>query len=200
MREAALATLLRAIDDAHTLGATHLVGPLYAGLGVFTGRPPTTAELDRAADCPRLAAQHAALANITLGLEFLNRHETHLVNTAAAALALVERIGHSNCGVHYDTHHAHIEEADVSQALLHAAPRLVHVHVSENHRGIPGTGQVDWNTTFSTLHRVGYDGWLTIEAFGQAEPELSAATRVWRPLFEDPMTLAHQGLTFIRHN
>ena len=40
----------------------------------------------------------------------------------------------------------------------------------------PGTGQVNWTTAFNTLREVGYDGWLVIEAFGRALPDLAAAS------------------------
>ena len=54
---------------------------------------------------------------------------------------------------------------------------FVHVHISENDRGTPGTGHVHWDETFAALHKVKYDGWLTIEAFGRALPDLAAATQ-----------------------
>ena len=49
----------------------------------------------------------------------------------------------------YDTFHAHIEEKDPRAALQDCADVLVHVHVSENDRGTPGTGQVAWDETFA---------------------------------------------------
>jgi pimeloyl-CoA dehydrogenase small subunit len=48
------------------------------------------------------------------------------------------------------------------------ADSFLHVHISENDRGVPGTGQVRWDETFRALRQVNYDGWLTIEAFGRA--------------------------------
>ena len=39
---------------------------------------------------------------------------------------------------------------------------------------------MDWTGVYSALKKSKYDGWLTIEAFGRALPELAAATRVWR--------------------
>ena len=39
--------------------------------------------------------------------------------------------------------------------------------------------------TFAALKAGGYDGWLTIEAFGRALPALAAATRVWRDFFPE---------------
>ena len=43
-----------------------------------------------------------------------------------------------------------------------------------------------------------FNGYLTIEAFGRALPALAAATKVWRDLFPDPMSLCRDGLAFIK--
>ena len=98
----------------------------------------------------------------------------------------------------YDSFHAHIEEKDQGAAIASCAAETIHVHVSENDRGIPGTGQVHWDSYFDGLAKTGYDGYYTIEAFGRALPALAAATRVWRDLFPDPMGLCREGLAFIR--
>jgi D-psicose/D-tagatose/L-ribulose 3-epimerase len=63
---------------------------------------------------------------------------------------------------------------------------------------VPGTGQVDWDGFFSGLKQTGYDGYLTIEAFGRALPALAAATKVWRDLFPDAMALCRDGLAHIK--
>ena len=44
----------------------------------------------------------------------------------------------------------------------------------------------------------GYDGRLTLEAFGAAMPSLVAATRIWRRKFVDEEVLAREGLAFTR--
>lgn len=97
----------------------------------------------------------------------------------------------------WDTFHAHIEEKSTAP-IESVRRRLVHVHLSENDRGTPGTGQVQWEATFAALRKINYDRWLVIEAFGRALPDLAAATRVWRDLFDDPLTLCESGLKFIR--
>ena len=74
---------------------------------------------------------------------------------------------------------------------------LVHFHASENDRGTPGAGQVAWDETFAALHEIGYDGWIVIEAFGDALPELAAATRIWRRMFESEEQLARDGAAFL---
>jgi D-psicose/D-tagatose/L-ribulose 3-epimerase len=40
---------------------------------------------------------------------------------------------------------------------------------------------------------------VVIEAFGRALPDLAAATRVWRDLFNQPEDVYHDGLAFIRN-
>jgi D-psicose/D-tagatose/L-ribulose 3-epimerase len=149
-------------------------------------------------ECLRAAAEHAATHDVTLAIEYLNRFEMYLVNCAQDAAALVREVDHPNCRLMYDTFHAHIEEKDPRAALHDCRDVLVHVHASENDRGTPGAGQVAWDTTFTALKEIGYDGWIVIEAFGDALPDLAAATKIWRRMFESEEQLARDGAAFIR--
>lgn len=200
VRQAAVDRLKWVLDRGAEFGAEVLCGPLHSPLGVFSGFAPTADERKRGAETLRRVADHAAAANITLAIEYLNRFEAYFLTTAADAVKLVDRVDHPACGVMWDTFHAHIEEKDPAAALAGMKRRLVHVHLSENDRGTPGTGQVNWAATFSTLRKLKYDRWLVIEAFGRALPDLAAATRVWRDLFADPKDVYRDGLKFIRRN
>ena len=51
---------------------------------------------------------------------------------------------------------------------------------------------------FATLAEVGYDGWMVIEAFGRALPDLAAATKGWRDLFSSPEEVYTKGIKFIK--
>jgi len=186
------------VDINHTLGAETVVGPYHSAIGVFSGDGPTGDEKKRSADVMRQVAEYAKAANLMLGVEYLNRFECYLINTAAGARELVEMVGHPNFRTMYDSFHAHIEEKDPAAAIRTVAPVMAHVHVSENDRGTPGTGQVNWDATFNTLAEVGYDGWMVIEAFGRALPDLAAATKVWRDLFPSPEDVYTKGLKFMK--
>jgi len=98
----------------------------------------------------------------------------------------------------YDTFHANIEEKDIPGAIAAAAPWTVLVHVSENDRSIPGTGHVHWDETFDALRQSGYDGWLVVEAFGLALPNIAAATKIWRRMFTSEDELATRSLAFMK--
>jgi D-psicose/D-tagatose/L-ribulose 3-epimerase len=198
VRKAAVERLRWAISMAQACGAEILCGPFHSPLGIFTGTGPTEDEKQRAADVLRQAAEIAAQAGIRLAIEYLNRFECYFLTTAADARQLVQRVNHPAFRMMYDTFHANIEEKNIPQTIRSIADVMVHVHISENDRGVPGSGHVHWDDTFRTLRQVGYDGWLTIEAFGRALPALAAATKIWRDLFHSPEEVYQQGLAFIK--
>jgi D-psicose/D-tagatose/L-ribulose 3-epimerase len=197
VRQAGLDRIKWAIDMLRVCGGEVLCGPFHSPLAVFSGDPPTADEKRHAADVLRKAADHAGDAGVTLAIEYLNRFECYFLTTAADTLALVKAVDHPNFRAMYDTFHANIEEKQAGPAIRLLAPVLRHVHISENDRGTPGTGHVAWDETFRTLKEVGYDGWLTIEAFGRALPALAAATKVWRDLFP-PDEPWRQGIGFVK--
>ena len=198
MRARGLEATKAAVDACAALDARTLCGPLEAPLGYFSGAGPTNEERDRSVESLRAAAEYAATRDVTIVIEYLNRFEMYLVNCAEDAAALVREVDHPNCRMMYDTFHAHIEESDPRAALHSCGDVLAHFHASENNRGTPGSGQVDWDTTFDALGEVGYAGWVVIEAFGDSLPDLAAATKVWRRMFSSEEQLARDGAAFLR--
>jgi D-psicose/D-tagatose/L-ribulose 3-epimerase len=197
IRAAALEHLKAVIDCCATVGSSILCGPHQVALGVFTGKGATDDEWKRSVEHLRRAAEHAAGAGVVLAEEVVNRFELYHLNTLDQGISLVDEVGHPNCRLHLDTFHAHIEEKNTADAVRRTGNRIAHVHVSENDRGVPGTGSVAWDSTFGALRDVGYDGWLTVEAFGNFLPNLAAATKIWRPLFASEEQLAKDAHTFL---
>jgi D-psicose/D-tagatose/L-ribulose 3-epimerase len=180
------------------LGVENLCGPYHSPLGVFSGTGPTDDEKSRGADVLRSAAEFAQQHKVMMAIEYLNRFECYFLTTAADAKALVQKVNHPHFRMMYDTFHANIEEKAVGPTIESIAGFFVHVHVSENDRGTPGTGHVPFDETFRALRKTGYDGWMVIEAFGRALPDLAAATRVWRDLFPAAEEVYTQGLRMIK--
>ena len=191
--------LKRLVDRAVALGAEVLIGPFTQPLGVFSGSGPTGAEWAALVAAHQAMADHAGDALI-LAVEPLNRFECYALNTTAQAARLVADVGRRNYGYLYDTFHANIEERDPVGAIAATAPAIAYVHISENDRGTPGRGHIDFAATFAALKRAGYDGWLTVEAFGQALPDLAAATRIWRPLFASEAEVYTEARALIRRH
>ena len=197
-RAAALDLIKRHIDLTAELGGEILIGPYHSAIGHFVGRGRTDQEWVWCVEYLRAAAEHAGSVGIKLSPEPLNRFECYFLNTMADANRLAAEVNHPALGYLYDTFHANIEERDIYRSFVDNAAHINHVHISENHRGIPGTGHVHWNETFRAIKDTAYDGWLTIEAFGRALPELAAATCIWRDLFDSEAEVATYGIEFIK--
>lgn len=200
VRQAALDHLKARIDWSALLGVEVLCGPFHSALGSLVGRGRTRAEWEWCVEALRDAAIHAADASVKLSVEPLNRFEVYFLNTMADANRLVAEVGHPSLGYLYDSFHANIEERDIAQSVTANAAGINHVHISENDRGIPGAGHVHWDATFRALKASGYDGWLTIEAFGRALPDIAAATCIWRDLFASEEQVAVDGLAFMKRS
>ncbi len=197
-RQGAVDHLKRVVDCSQALGSEVLCGPYYQVLAQFTGQFPTDDERARAAEVHRQVAEHAQPAGVLLTIEALNRFEAHLLNTMADAAAYVQRVDHPNFRTMYDTFHANIEEKDPLGALREHIGAVGHIHISENDRGTPGDGHTPIVETIKTARELGYDSWLTIEAFGAALPDLAAATKVWRDFFPSREHVYQQGIKVIR--
>jgi D-psicose/D-tagatose/L-ribulose 3-epimerase len=198
MRQAGVNHLKWLVDCSQAIGSTIVCGPLHSTLGLFSGAGPTRQERQRAIGVHRKAGDYAARKGVKIALEALNRFECYFVNTMDALAEYLEEVNHPNITGMYDTFHANIEEADPVGAIARTKKHIAHVHISENDRGTPGRGHVDWAATYSALKKNKYDGWLTIEAFGRALPELAAATRVWRDFSPSLETVYLEGVRNIR--
>ncbi|MCX7750369.1 MAG: sugar phosphate isomerase/epimerase [Candidatus Bipolaricaulota bacterium] len=192
----AMAFLLQAVDVAASLGSPIVTGVVYSALGTTT--PPTPQTLETVATVLKHVAQAAAARGVRIGVEPVNRYETSLVNTAEQALKLITAIQEPNVFLHLDTYHMNIEERGFRQAILRAGKQLQYLHLSESHRGEPGTGTVGWEEVFAALAEVGFDGDLALEAFLAPSAALAQATRIWTPHPIEPRAVVRAGRTLVQ--
>ena len=187
-----------AIDRAHDMQANVVCGPFHSAHAVFAHHAPEDREYGWGAEVLRAAGEYAAQADIILSLEALNRFETYLCNTMGQLSRLVKAVDHPNLKAMFDTHHANIEEKSFTDAIQTIAPYLAHVHISENDRGTPGDGHVNFDEVFSALANINYSGWLTIEAFSRNDPDFANSIGVWRE-YSKPWDIAENGFKLIRN-
>lgn len=178
-------------------GSKTVVGPLFCPIGYLPGRRRTSDEWKRAVEGFQSVSATLASHGMTLAIEPINRFETFFLNTAADSAALCDDIGDPNIGVLFDTFHANIEEKGMGVALRTLGKHLMHIHACENDRGIPGSGHVEWEEIFRTLHEMKYEGWLTIEGFGFVGA-LSTAVCIWRDMAPSPELIAFEGVKFLK--
>jgi D-psicose/D-tagatose/L-ribulose 3-epimerase len=177
-----------------------MMGPYSSPVGMLVGRGRTDEEWKRAVEVFQKVAPHAQQAGVPMALEYLNRFEHYFINDTASAARFVDEVNHPSFRLHYDTFHSNIEEKGIAESIRAGGKRIAHVHISENDRSTPGEGHVRWDESFQSLAQIGYDGWLMIEAFGCALPEIAGATCIWRNMFPSEEHLATRGLAFMKKN
>ncbi|MCL5744789.1 MAG: sugar phosphate isomerase/epimerase, partial [Acidobacteria bacterium] len=173
-------------------------GVTYSAIGRRIAAMPGPEYWERAATALLQAAQYAQEFGITVGIEPINRYESFLVNTCNQALRLKEMIGRPNIAIHLDAYHMNIEEQDFYEATRKATPFLCHYHLSESHRGTPGTGRVDWEGIYRALAEAGYTGMVGMESFSEVSGAMAAATCIWRKLAPSSDELLTTGLNYLK--
>ncbi len=189
-----------ALHACARMGATVFCGPLYKPVGETGGALTPAQQREQAGAALRPLAAQAAQLGVKLAVEPLNRFETDVLNTVADAVELARSVGSPGLGLLLDTFHMHIEEKDSASAIGDAAEAglLAHFHASENDRGVPGTGQVDWEGVASALWACQYEGWVVLETFNQQNEAIRRAVSCWRPFYPDEAQYLRDGLCFAK--
>ena len=192
-------TLMRALEVSSGIGSTYLGGVIFGAMMKYSAPTTERARANSVAVIKELA-QEARGSGTTIGLEFVNRYESNLLNTAQQTLDYLDLVSEDNVVVHADVYHMNIEETDFRTPILACADRLGYVHVGESHRGYLGTGSVNFPEFFGALREVGYTGPITFESFSSSvvDPLLSNTLAIWRNLWSDSTDLATQALAFMR--
>jgi D-psicose/D-tagatose/L-ribulose 3-epimerase len=198
MRRKAIDFVKRCVSKTCDLGAKVFSGPMWQGLCNTTQIGPSKEDWKNAVEGLRECAEFAKERGIKLAAEPINRFEMYLLNTMEQAYTLCKEVGLDNMGILADTHHSNIEEPDVVESWTRTMDRIYNVHISENNRGIPGSGHAIPPALFEALKKGGYDGCLNIEAFNANVPETLPLLRLWRPFVKDTDEIAIKGLEFIR--
>jgi len=188
------------VDIARAVGSPHVAGPMYSATGKTRLLAPEERRQQRgwAAESLREVADYAGERGVVLAMEPLNRFETDLVNTVDQGLELIDLIDRDNVGLMLDTFHMNIEEKHLGDAIRRAGDRVIHFQVSENDRGTPGTGHVDWSGTWTALDEIGYEGSIVIESFLPTVKQIAKAVSLWRPWAPSADSLVRDGLRFLR--
>jgi D-psicose/D-tagatose/L-ribulose 3-epimerase len=198
VRKKSLAHLVECVETAAEMGARLMGGPLYGPIGYLPGHRPTEDEWKWGVEIFQSLGDVTERNAIDLSIEPVNRSETFFLRTAAEAKEFCEDIGHPCIGVTLDTFHANIEEKGVPAAIDSLGFHLKHVHMSENDRGVVGTGHVDFAGCMRAFDRIGYDGYLMIEGFGYTETETSAPGTLWADMSVSPDDVAVKGMEYLR--
>jgi fructoselysine 3-epimerase len=157
-REATVEQYKQVIDLASDLGATKVL--YIAGWQIFgTSRIQAW---DRTKGCLDRIALYAGEKNITIVVE-PTAAATNFIETADDALELMRSVERDNVKVMFDTLHALYGNEIPADYVRTMGKDLVHIHVSDSDRLLPGEGRVDWFGLMQTLQECEFDGYVTME-------------------------------------
>jgi D-psicose/D-tagatose/L-ribulose 3-epimerase len=191
--------LHKVVDATAFIGGNVVAGVIASAWQKYL-TAPTDAGYRNAVSGIREVAKEARGKGVTIAVEVVNRFESNLFNTAAQAIRFVDAVGEDNVGIHLDTFHMHIEEADAAAAIRACGPRLRYFHVNENHRGYLDAGSIDFAPVFRALVAAQYGGVIAFEAFSSStcSPSVAGKAAVWRSVFEDGEDVARWALDYLK--
>ncbi len=112
--------------------------------------------------CDELGA-HAEACNTLFMLEPLNRYEQHLLRRQSDGVEIIEKVGRPGVSLISDFFHMHIEETSTPETIINVGKHIAHVHLADNTRLEPGTGDIDFVAGFAALAEVGFEGYMVYE-------------------------------------
>jgi len=107
----------------------------------------------------------AAKRGVMLAFEPLGPAETDFVNTVTDAIDLVKQINHPAFRLNLDVKAMSSEPRPIADVIRSAKGYVAHVQVNDPNLLGPGMGDVKYEPIVAALREIGYDGWLSVEAF-----------------------------------
>jgi len=139
----------------------------YVNIGRVRGRldwmPQPLGAWDIAVERLRSVSDYAASRGVRITLEPINRYETDFILTVEDGLRIIADMARDNVGLMLDLFHMNIEEPSIEESLVLAGDRVWHIHIADSNRRYPGSGHTPLDSVFSTLRKIGYAGYISVE-------------------------------------
>jgi len=112
------------------------------------------------------AADFAAPKGIIICIEAINHTWANYLCSVPETLEYIRGVGHPSLKIHIDTYQMSFEDPDLREAIISCEGMLGHVHFSDDNRGVPGAGSIDFSAAAKALRDISYDGFVVIESYG----------------------------------
>lgn len=195
-RRLGLAWHRKRLEQCAEIGAVAYCGATYGHPGRVLRRRSPRDEFKRTAENLRSLAETGATLGVKLVIEPMSKFRTHIVNTSAQCVKLLDAAAHPNLLVNLDTYHMITEERDYGAAIRCAGGKLWGLHACENDRGVPGGGLVPWRETFAALVEVNPDARVMLETYNTSG-NFGFSRGIFQNLCSDPDAFVARGLKFL---
>ena len=180
-RQACADALKRHLDYAAELGA---VGPITVPIFNHNDRVPDLSpwknraaiEKDLLIAMLHSLAPHAEQTGAAILLEPLNRYESNALPRQQDGAEIVRAINSPGVRLMSDVFHMHIEEPNSPATIREVGDTISHVHLADNTRKEPGSGDIDFTAIMAALKEIGFTGYMALEC-GLSAPAPEALPR-----------------------
>ena len=174
VRKRARAFIAGMIDAAAPFGAAVILGSMQ---GRAEGTVSRSEALNHLGEALTELADHAHKRKVTLLYEHLNRYETNLLNRVEDVVPFIKPFG-GRVKILADLFHMSIEEASIPDAIRMGGELIGHVHFADSNRRPAGMGHTDFVSIFAALREIGYEGFISAEAFPYPDSDAAAAQTI----------------------
>lgn len=158
------------LEFCSEVGAVGQIVPPIFGPPVVPDLSPWKSPLEIEEELMLAAArelgQFATEHKVLFMLEPLNRYEQHYLKRQSDGIRIIKAMrseGNNGIGLLSDFFHMHIEETDSPAAFRDAAGYTTHIHLADNTRKEPGSGDIDFVSAFKALKETSFDGYMIYE-------------------------------------
>ncbi|GAB4022135.1 TIM barrel protein [Spirosoma koreense] len=171
IRARAIAFIAEMISFGASVGAPAIIGSMQGNATPAVGKEQAIQWLTEGLDTlgPLAEAQ-----GVKLIYEPLNRYETNLVNDLRSGVDLIRSLKTKQVVLLADLFHMNIEEPSLADSIRAAGAHIGHVHFADSNRRPIGLGHTAMNEVATALNEIGYEGYISAEAFPYPDPDQAA--------------------------
>lgn len=166
----------KALNAAALFGCPTIVCPEYGAqipLPLFDHpRRPDKKTYELLMKFLRTVSEYAKTAGTCAMIEPINRYETRFFYTLEDGVGVIKESGADNIYLLADFYHMGMEEKNVEEAIREYGKRIIHVHLGDSNRMLPGQGHTDFKPGFKALEEIGYDRYMALECSTKGNPEI----------------------------
>lgn len=171
IRAKAIVFIADMISFGATVGAPAIIGSMQ---GNVTPGVDKEQALRWLADGLNALGQVAEKQGVNLIYEPLNRYETNLINDLQTGVDFIRSLETKQVVLLADLFHMNIEESSLADSIRAAGAHIGHVHFADSNRRPVGLGHMAMDEVAAALNEIGYDGYISAEAFPFPDPDQAA--------------------------
>lgn len=96
-------------------------------------------------------------------IEVINKNEANFINRISEGLEFISDFNSDYLKLIVDSYHMNMEKEDCYQSIKKAKDHIGYVHLADNPRSHPGSGNLNFRELFKAFYEIDYKGYFSME-------------------------------------